>query len=856
MAIILLASCSQEELQPENYDSEESSNTQEIEANPYEEGVSIVKFDDEMMELIESDLNEGKLATRSMGLNQALDELGITSMKRLFPDAGEFEPRTRKAGLHKWYIVEYSKDVARTRADAEFESIDGIDMVEGKRKLKSLSFNDPYFSNQWGMNLTSAPNYNINVVPVWQNYTTGSSNVIVSVVDAGIDLDHEDLAGNIASASLHYDSVSGTSGTSQITAGDHGTHVAGVVAAVNNNDIGVCGVAGGDYANGVSGVQLMSCQIFKTVGNETVTGNSAEAIKWGADHGAVISQNSWGYDFDYDGNGSLQGTELSDALAAEITTSEKEAVDYFITYAGCDNDGNQLSDSPMKGGVVIFAAGNDGIENGAPANYEPIIAVGAMNKQGGRTTYSNYGDFVDIAAPGSDIYSTIPDSKYYSMSGTSMACPHVSGVAALIVSYYGGQGFTNENLKERLLNGSNSKPTSGMHIGGLVDALGAITYGNTAAPGEVTDLEGEVSSNNVTLSWTATADTASHPAYGYIIIYGTDSSVVSSARPGALNGASSVTVTDVSSAGDSMSKAISDLGFQTSYFFKIYAYSYNMLYSEASQIITVVTDENNPPVIETTYTGTSTLKSFESISVPVTITDPDGHSFTTSYASGSDADSFSNNTITIVGSKADAGQYTAVITATDSYGSSSEFSFVYTILENNPPEVLTTPENMLITNIGETITMDMTEYFEDPDGETLKYTIAYSNSNIVNFNPQGTTLVGSTISYGLTTVTITASDARSETATISFQILVREASIKYVVYPNPVTTNMYISTGEDLESAQVKIYSQTGTEIFNDTVQASAFEPATIDLSNIAPGRYSFTIKLGSEEYNQEIVKK
>ena len=121
-----------------------------------------------------------------------------------------------------------------------------------------------------------------------------------------------------------------------------------------------------------------------------------------------------------------------------------------------DNSGNQLPNSMMKGGVVIFAAGNDGIENGAPANYAPVIAVGAISKDGTKASYSNYGSWCDIAAPGTDIVSTLPNGQYGNLTGTSMACPHVSGVAALVVSYCGGPGFTNDMLKEKLLKSANT----------------------------------------------------------------------------------------------------------------------------------------------------------------------------------------------------------------------------------------------------------------------------------------------------------------------------------------------------------------------------------------------------------------
>jgi len=236
-------------------------------------------------------------------------------------------------------------------------------------------------------------------------------------------------------------------GTIQPDNEGHGTHVAGTVAARNNNGKGVAGVAGG---NGTpdSGVRLMSCQIFR---GKDEQGDAAAAIKYAADNGAVICQNSWGYS-------STSGVTAMPKLL-------KEAVDYFIKMAGCDENGQQRANSPMKGGVVVFAAGNENKEFAAyPACYPPAVSVSAMAWNFAKASFSNYARWITIMAPGGDqdtfgteggILSTVPKSKapsgYAYFQGTSMACPHVSGIAALIASYFGRQGFTNEELKSRLI---------------------------------------------------------------------------------------------------------------------------------------------------------------------------------------------------------------------------------------------------------------------------------------------------------------------------------------------------------------------------------------------------------------------
>ena len=822
------------------------------------QGESIVKFSDEMLSLIESDLTQGKVATRSMGLNQALDELGITSIKRLFPDAGEYEPRTRREGLHKWYVVTYATDVPQTRASAELGSIDGVEYVEEHRVPVIRTFNDPEFGKQWGF--SNGNGCDVNVSGIWNGYTTGDSTVIVAVVDEGVDIKHEDLAANCGTQ--HHSSISGSS---TVVAGDHGTHVAGTIAAVNNNGLGVCGVAGGDAAAGKRGVTIMSCEILREVvengESKTLNGSSSESIKWAADHGAVICQNSWGYSYDSDGDGSLNEEERKRALAANISASDQAAVDYFIKYAGCDNDGNQLPDSPMKGGIVVFAAGNDAIKNGAPANYEPIIAVGALDSDGSKAYYSNYGDFVDIAAPGSSIYSTKAGNKYGNSSGTSMACPHVSGVAALLVSYLGGQGFTCDELKERILN---TKKTSGYptNVGGLIDAMGALTYGGDFIPAKVTELKAASVSNDFTATWTVTGDAEGHPAYGYAVVFGRDKAAVTDADPsnGAADGLTVKYFTPNLPVGEVYSVFFDDLEFSTTYYVKVVGYSYARTYGESSDVISFVSGANNPPVIEADIPSSLSLKSHQTVSYNVRVSDPDGHMLTAAYTPGSAADVFTGITdgtgiVTITARNADPGSYVGELVMTDAYGASSSLKIAYTILENNPPKKVKDIDDQFFTVTGGEFVLNLADYFEDSDGETLKYDISVENPKVAHVTQNVDKIFGTILSYGLTTVTVTASDARNTTASTTFRILAREASVEYSAYPNPVTDILNLATGETLEDVEVRIVSQTGTVVFHDTVKASAFEPAKIDLSGCAPGRYTANFTFGSKDHKQSIVK-
>ena len=433
-------------------------------------GKLIIKVSDALASEIENATDdEGNVELPEVkSLSADAIPLEITSMERLFPYAGKFEARTREAGLHKWYVIRYDESVATKSATAAL-TLPGVETIEIPHRIVRIGgegpveyidpakavrtenavFDDPMLGNQWhyyndGSANSSVSGCDINVIPVWQRYTTGNPDVIVSVVDGGIDFDHEDLAANMwenpEETGERRFGFNFVTGGPKVTADDHGTHVAGTIAAVNNNGIGVCGVAGGNAATGQSGVKLMSCQIFQ--GEDG--GDGAEAIKWGADHGAVISQNSWGY---------TDATYTPQYL--------KDAVDYFVRNAGIDENGAQTG--PMIGGLVVFAAGNDNSSFGYPAEYEPIVAVSSVGADYKRAYYSNYGDWTDIIAPGGDakkgnqVVSTLPDNKYGMMQGTSMACPHVSGVAALGLSYalQLGKKFTRKEFYTMLLTSVN-----------------------------------------------------------------------------------------------------------------------------------------------------------------------------------------------------------------------------------------------------------------------------------------------------------------------------------------------------------------------------------------------------------------
>ncbi|MDR1743575.1 MAG: S8 family serine peptidase [Dysgonamonadaceae bacterium] len=473
----------------------------------------------------------GEISTAIRSLDGVASTLKITRMERTFPYAGKYEERTRKEGLHLWYDLWFSEETASTRAADEVSVFNDIEVATPIVKIEfygapdhwndvlfdaktraSYPFNDPDLSKMWSYNNPGTESWqakgaDIRLFDVWNTFN-GHPDIIIANVDGGIFVDHPDLkdniwvnSGEIADNGIdddgngYIDDVYGynfVSNTGQITPHRHGTHVAGIIAAKTNNGVGIAGIAGGN-GTADSGVKLMSCQVFahspSDITQDVVAANMGEAIKYAADNGAIISQNSWGYAVN------------TKAGSSYIDPSHKAAIDYFVKYAGCDNSGNQLPNSPMKGGIVLFASGNahsDDPRVSAPADYEKVIGVAAVGPDYKKPYYSNYGDFIDISAPGGiygsaygGIFSTTITEygDYEYRYGTSMACPHVSAVAALVIEKngVGKRSFTAKQLEEVLMLSayeidSYNPEYVGMLGAGCVNASGALNLDTLLVP--------------------------------------------------------------------------------------------------------------------------------------------------------------------------------------------------------------------------------------------------------------------------------------------------------------------------------------------------------------------------------------
>ena len=490
-------------------------------------GELLVRFDARVSSILENagvtKSGIGAPATRSgvMSVDEILQTVEGYQIERVFPIDPRSEEKAREAGLHLWYVVRFSEDVPVDKVAADLSKLGEVSRVSFNRSLKRAAREkampltnemlkmlasgsaeqDPLYKFQWNLNNDGslqellpdatttkfAAGADISAEPAWAK-CTGRPEIIVAVLDEGVDVSHPDLKASMwVNESEVYGSREDADGngyagdrhgynfvkqTGTITVNSrydtgHGSHVAGAVAARNNNGLGIKSIAGGD-GSADSGVRIMSCQIFAGEYVGTLL-DEVRAIKYAADNGAVILQCSWGYV-----SGTANPYEWGQQFATDeewemYNPLEKMALEYFVTNAGSPS-------GVIDGGIAVFAGGNESAPSaGYPGAYGKFVSVAAVAGDLTPSVYSNYGPGTTISAPGGDqdyyyefqpkdangnvirdyigsvgcILSTIPewhtesdlgglDGDFFGygyMEGTSMACPQVSGVIALGLSY-------------------------------------------------------------------------------------------------------------------------------------------------------------------------------------------------------------------------------------------------------------------------------------------------------------------------------------------------------------------------------------------------------------------------------------
>ena len=486
------------------------------EESPYVEGELMVKFSPEVEPMLST--RSGNTRSSIPSVDEVLEAIGGYELERVFPYDERSEEATRQSGLHLWYVVRFSGESTESVA-AKLSRLGEIQRVDKNRTIKraynakavplkaealtratsgigSNGMNDPLLGYQWNLInngdmflkdgvVKGLKDADVQAKGAWE-LCTGDEDVIVAVLDEGIFVEHPDLKENIwvnpqeVAGSFKDNDNNGYAGdvngynfvhnSGKITWNDymdsgHGSHVAGAIAAVNNNGVGISSIAGGN--NGSGGVKIMSCQIFSGNAGSSVLA-VAKAMKYAADNGAVVLQCSWGYvsgaanEYDWGAQGFHDFEEWKTGSPLEY-----EALDYFIHNAGSPN-------GPISGGVAVFAGGNESApQAGYPGAADFAISVAATAADFTPAVYTNYGLGTTISAPGGDqdyyweyvdenhtygelgcILSTLPynvsASGYGYMEGTSMACPQVSGVIALAISYAAQQCLqvTPDQIKE------------------------------------------------------------------------------------------------------------------------------------------------------------------------------------------------------------------------------------------------------------------------------------------------------------------------------------------------------------------------------------------------------------------------
>ncbi|MBR5104275.1 MAG: S8 family serine peptidase [Bacteroidales bacterium] len=418
----------------------------------------------------------------------------------------------RELGLHRWFTITFDESIPVRRIAQEVAMRPEICLVQFNNLAKPASdcksipfrpqpklmaaaqegatipFDDPMNSYQWNLNntgdkkvaATARAGADVGVMDAWK-LTTGTPDVIVAICDAPVKYTHPDLEAAmwVNEAELNgvkgvdddgndyiddiygYNFYKGSGSHGAInweSAGEtgHGTHVAGIIGAVNGNGLGVSSIAGGS-GNG-DGVRLMTCQLFEGAGSAGDAG-MAEALMYAADNGACIAQCSYGYP---------AYTFENDKSFMDNAPLEYRAINYFIHPKNAKHPA-------LESNIIIFAAGNESAsESDYPGALPVCVSVTGLGADYLPAGYTNYGKGCNLAAPGGDLWigsykeeenisqilsTCISEvaSDYAWMQGTSMACPHVSGVAALGVSYAGklGKRFTREEFTSLLLTSVN-----------------------------------------------------------------------------------------------------------------------------------------------------------------------------------------------------------------------------------------------------------------------------------------------------------------------------------------------------------------------------------------------------------------
>ena len=866
-----------------------------------------IKLTEDAQALRTGVFTRGAVESGNADLDAIAEQLGATEIRRVFSDGGKYAERRRKHGLHLWYDVKLGEEVPVSRAEAGMRTLPGVqyaiplyrlvpdeaqivpDMaaelqyegvmaaaLDASRPVVEPPFNDELLGQQWhyyntGLDEGTAEGADINLYAAWAK-EAGDPSVIVAVLDSGVDIDHVDLAANMwvnkgeipgngidDDNNGYVDDVYGYNFAlkqGEITDFNHATHVAGTIAAVNNNGVGVCGVAGGTGAG--DGVRIMSVQWNAY---STIAIPNYDMFAYAADNGAVIASCSW---------------EVS---SPDLAPDLLDAINYFIDEAGMDEAGTAQV-GPIKGGVVVFAAGNSNANKLAyPVYYDRVISVAAMAANYTRASYSNYSPKVSILAPGGEsslgIYSTLPDDQYGYLYGTSMACPHVSGIAALIASKYGAPGYTAEQVKEKLLAGVRpiSPVVAGQYINqigvGLADASMALDDMSNpkVAPDPLEEYGAMGRPDSLVIYCKVPADGNGMPVVKYELEYAekTDSGVGEWQH---------MTLVNTEDVGETY-----EYGFEL---IQLRSYTLKMKPvdrwgNEGEEVTFEGTTEkhiNRPPVqkarllnLTIPSAGENNLKRFRMENY---FSEPDvdyGDALTFSATSSDptvvEVSIDEESVLTIMPLK--AGVSTVTARATDTEGAYLDVPFTVTVESgwwNHAPVIIKEFGTIEMERVGDQMTLSLSEYITDPDlelGDQLTYRITSTEGNAVTGQISGDQLTLRAVNRGEGRLTILTGDAAEATVEATLAVTVKNAAgdaSQLTFALNPASDNLSISaSGISDEIAEVTIYDNAARRVKSGRVEFRGGS-ATYAIADLRPGSYTCVVNTSKGRLSGGFMKR
>lgn len=786
---------------------------------------------------------------------------------------------------HDVHYTPYASHAYTTRANN--------DVLDANGGYAPFTSEDPFLRKQWhyqndGIIYGFTKGADIGLFSAW-NQTKGNPKVVVAIIDSGIYAEHPDLKKAMWTDDQGHNGRNFLNNTGDIDPGFHGTHVGGTIGARSNNGIGVAGIAGGDGTEGMenSGVRLMSCEIF---GADRLDGSAqaakpdqiANAFVWAAKNGAVLANCSWGYPYDKKKYGNAEDYKQQFAESNEVI---RVAMKFFINNAGKDGAGRQKEDSMMDGGVIIFASGNDNTRNVdiTPAYNSEVIAVGSFTPDFSLAEYTSTGDWVDVLAPGGivelditkGILSTVPstfgkiklgdvyaskylypnESLYAFANGTSMAAPHVTGIAALIVSKFGGKGFTKDELRKRLM--AAIKPQSlekassdvvlrGKMGVGFIDASLALNDPEKMAPAKVQEIEvKEVNYYDATLRWSVTSDedAVTKTAFAYDIY-------LLNEENGTLANPVATVYSNELSAGTKLSYKLVELESNKHYFVKIIARDRFQNKAEAAKV-DFKTKENYAPKItnplEPDFKILDTKPFFRYV---FKVVDKDGHSW--KYI----ADNKPENVTLVQNERKDELEFTVLVNGkvgkqsfdlvlVDELQGKHVEKISYEIVESMAPKQKSEFADIILGENDKPMRIELEHLFQTSSGIEPIYEVTIDNGECVIADIVGDALVLTPKKEGVATVLLTSIDGYKKTvSTIRVKVIKNNSSDIQALYPLPAHSCLKIGLKGGLKEVNVMVTSMRGEVLKDEKLLVKQYTyTATLSVDRLVPGVYNLIVK-------------